>query len=195
VRTTATGVQTPPPTAPPPGRAEFADALAIFPDSAPPEQTFIDDARTMVPGATAETVASRTRDFFEYLAERRREGSLATDFSGRSPGRVAYQMPCHLRAQNIGFKTRDVLQLIPGTRVSVVEKCTAMDGTWGMKKEYYPISLEFARKAVGAMDASEPDTYATDCTMSALQIEAVHGEKPAHPVSLLREAYGLPEEH
>jgi Fe-S oxidoreductase len=95
----------------------------------------------------------------------------------------------------MGFKTRDVLQLIPGTAVSLVEKCTAMDGTWGMKKEYYPISLEFARKAVKEMEASQPETYMTDCTLSALQIEAVRGQKPVHPVSLLREAYGLPEEH
>ena len=149
----------------------------------------------LVPGAAAETVASRTRDLFEYLAGRHRQGSLATDFPGRKPGKVAYQMPCHLRAQNMGYKTRDVLQLIPGTEVSVVERCTAMDGTWGMKKEFYPISLEFTRKVVREMDAASPDTYATDCSMAALQIEQVRGVKPAHPASLLREAYGLPEEH
>jgi Fe-S oxidoreductase len=149
----------------------------------------------LVPGAAAERVAGRTRDLFEYLAGRHREGSLATDFPGRRPGKVAYQMPCHLRAQNMGYKTRDVLQLIPGTKVTVVERCTAMDGTWGMKKEFYPISLEFARKAVLEMDAAEPETYATDCSMAALQLEQVKGIKPAHPASLLREAYGLPEEH
>ncbi len=149
----------------------------------------------LVPGAAAEKVAERTRDLFEYLAGRQREGSLATDFPGRRPGRVAYQMPCHLRAQNMGYKTRDVLQLIPGTKVTVVERCTAMDGTWGMKKEFYPISLEFARKAAREMDAAEPETYATDCSMAALQLEQVKGVKPAHPASLLREAYGLPEEH
>jgi glycerol-3-phosphate dehydrogenase subunit C len=149
----------------------------------------------LVPGAAAEKVAEQTRDLFEYLAGRHREGSLATEFPGRRPGKVAYQMPCHLRAQNMGYKTRDVLQLIPGTKVTVVERCTAMDGTWGMKKEFYPISLEFARKAVREMDAAEPETYATDCSMAALQIEQVKGVKPAHPASLLREAYGLPEEH
>lgn len=148
----------------------------------------------LAPGEAAEKVAGATQDLFEYLAARQREGSLVTEFPGRRPGRVAYQMPCHLRAQNMGFKTRDVLQLIPGTAVSVVEKCTAMDGTWGMKKEYYPISLEFARKAVREMETVQPETYMTDCTLSALQIEAVRGEKPAHPASLLREAYGLPEE-
>jgi Fe-S oxidoreductase len=149
----------------------------------------------LVPGEAAEKVAAATRDLFEYLAARKQEGTLATDFPGRSPGSVAYQMPCHLRAQNMGYKTRDVLQLIPGTRVTVVERCTAMDGTWAMKKQYYPISLQYARKAVGEMEAAGPQVFATDCTMSALQIEAVRGEKPAHPVTLLREAYGLPEEH
>jgi glycerol-3-phosphate dehydrogenase subunit C len=149
---------------------------------------------TLVPGKAAEAVAARTRDLFEYLAGRQREGTLVTDFPGRRPGKVAYQMPCHLRAQNMGYKTRDVLQLIPDTRVTVVERCTAMDGTWAMKKEFYPISLEFARKAATEMERAEPDTFATDCSMAALQIEEVRGVKPAHPATLLREAYGLPEE-
>jgi len=148
----------------------------------------------LLPGEATQKVAAATQDVFEYLANRHKEGSLCRDFPGRGPGRVAYQVPCHLRAQNMGFKTRDVLELIPGTEVSLVEKCTAMDGTWGMKKEHYPISLEFARKAVKDMEASRPETYMTDCTLSALQIEAVRGQKPAHPASLLREAYGLPEE-
>jgi Fe-S oxidoreductase len=148
----------------------------------------------LVPGPEADKVAAATRDLFEYLAGRHREGTLALDFAGKRPGAVAYQMPCHLRAQNMGYKTRDVLQLVPGVRVSVVEKCTAMDGTWGMKKEFYPISLEFARRAVADLEAAKPDTVTTDCSLSALQIEAVRGTRPRHPVSLLREAYGLPEE-
>ena len=149
----------------------------------------------LAPGADADKVARATRDLFEYLADRHREGTLSTDFQGRGPGRVAYQIPCHLRAQNIGFKTSDVLALIPGTRVRVVERCTAMDGTWAMKKENYELSLAFARRAAGEMEADKPDTFTTDCSLSALQIEAVRGVKPSHPTLLLREAYGLPEEH
>jgi len=149
----------------------------------------------LVPGRAAETVAARTQDLFEYLAGRHKEGTLAVDFPGKGPGRVAYQMPCHLRAQNMGFKTRDVLSLIPGTEVHTVESCTAMDGTWGMKKEYYPISLKYANRVVEKMEAIHPDTFTTDCSLSALQIEGVRGHKPAHPIALLREAYGLPEEH
>lgn len=148
----------------------------------------------LAPGPESEAVAKATRDVFEYLAARKAEGTLDTAFPGRAPGKVAYQVPCHLRAQNMGTKTRDVLQLVPGTRVSVIERCTAMDGTWAMKKEFYPLSLKYAQKAAAEMEEGAPDVFATDCTLSALQIEAVRGQKPAHPLGLLREAYGLPDE-
>ncbi len=149
----------------------------------------------LAPGAGAQAIADRTRDVFEYLAGRHREGTLATDFPGPSPGAVAYQVPCHLRAQNMGFKTRDVLQLVPGTEVTTVERCTAMDGTWGLKTGNHALSLKFAEKTARRMEAAGPRTFTTDCTLSALQLEAVRGEKPTHPLALLREAYGIPEEH
>lgn len=148
----------------------------------------------LVPGDEAKSMAAAVMDIFEYLAMRKAEGSLNLHFAGRSPGRVSYQMPCHLRAQNMGFKTRDVLQTIPGTTVTVVEKCTAMDGTWAIKKEYFQISMRFARKAADEMAASRPDVFSTDCSMSALQIQEASGRKPIHPITLLREAYGMPEE-
>ncbi len=142
----------------------------------------------------ARKVAAATQDVFEYLAGRHKEGTLATDFPGKKPGRIAYQMPCHLRAQNMGFKTRDVIALIPGTDVHTIESCTAMDGTWGMKKEYFPKSLQYAKRVAHKMEAARPDTYMTDCTLSALQIEEARGERPAHPLTILREAYGLRDE-
>jgi Fe-S oxidoreductase len=148
----------------------------------------------LVPGAAAETVAAAVVDTCEYLVSRQRAGTFDRTFDGARPGKIAYQAPCHLRAQNMGHKTRDVLELIPGTKVAVVEKCTAMDGTWAMKKEFYPISLGFAKKAATEMEASQPETYVTDCSLSALQIQEIRGEKPKHPLTVLREAYGLPDE-
>jgi Fe-S oxidoreductase len=148
----------------------------------------------LVPGPEAEKVAAATEDVFEYLAARHKGGSLVTDFPGKKPGRIAYQMPCHLRAQNMGFKTRDVISLIPGADVHTVESCTAMDGTWGMKKEYFPISLQYAKRVARKLEAAHPQTTMTDCTLSALQIEEAGGPRPLHPITVLREAYGLPEE-
>jgi glycerol-3-phosphate dehydrogenase subunit C len=148
----------------------------------------------LVPGEASAKVAAATMDLFEYLASRKAEGTLSTDWSGKAPGRVSYQIPCHLRAQNMGFKTRDVLNSIPGTTVTVIEKCTAMDGTWGMKKENFKVSMQFAKKAADEMSAAQPDVLSTDCSLSALQIEEASGRKPVHPIALVREAYGIPEE-
>jgi Fe-S oxidoreductase len=94
----------------------------------------------------------------------------------------------------MGFKTRDVIQLIPGADVHTIESCTAMDGTWGMKKEYFPISLRYAKRVAHKMEAAHPETFMTDCSLSALQLEEARGEKPLHPVTILREAYGLADE-
>jgi Fe-S oxidoreductase len=149
----------------------------------------------LVPGEDAKRLAARTFDLFEFLVARHREGALDTTFPGKGPGKVAYHVPCHLRAQNMGYKTRDVLQLVPGTTVSLVERCTAMDGTWGMKKEYYPLSLQIAKRAAAEMEAVQPDTFVTDCSLAALQFQDVRGEKPAHPATLLRRAYGIPPEN
>ena len=51
-------------------------------------------------------------DPFEYLMLRHREGMLNTSFNDGALGKIAYHAACHLRVQNIGFKTRDVLSLV-----------------------------------------------------------------------------------
>ena len=77
-------------------------------------------------------------DPFEYLMLRHKEGQLKTDFK-TSLGKVSYQVPCHLRVQNIGLKTRDILQLVPDTTVEAIERCSGHDGTYAVKKEFHEI--------------------------------------------------------
>jgi len=138
----------------------------------------------------AKQVAAHTRDLFEYLAGLHAEGRLDTGFT-RPVGPVTYHVPCHLRAQNIGTKSADVLRAIPGTRVEVVERCSAVDGTWGFKKEYYELSLKVAKPLFDAIAAAGAPVTATDCPLAALQIEQGTGGKARHPVQVLAEAYGL----
>ena len=139
--------------------------------------------------ADAKLVAANTRDIFEYLAKLNAAGELDTNFT-KPVGAVTYHMPCHLRAQNIGHKSADVLRAIPGASVDVVEKCSAVDGTWGFKKEYYELSMRLAKPLFDAVTAAGPVT-ATDCPLAALQIEQGTGRKPKHPVEVLAAAYGF----
>ena len=76
----------------------------------------------------AKAVAKNTTDPTEFLASLAAQGKLNRDFK-TGAGKVAYHMPCHLRAQNIGYKTRDVLSLLPDTTVEVIEACSGHDGT------------------------------------------------------------------
>jgi Fe-S oxidoreductase len=136
-------------------------------------------------------VAAAFFDPFEYLMIRHREGKLNTDFP-TSLGSISYQVPCHLRVQNIGLKTRDVLQLIPGTKVHAIERCSGHDGSYAVKKEYHEISRKIARTVARQVDAAEADHFTSDCPMAAEQISAVAEDAaPTHPLQLLRRAYGI----
>ncbi len=130
-------------------------------------------------------------DPFEYLMLRHREGLMKTDF--KAPlGKVSYQVPCHLRVQNIGLKTRDVLQLVPDTTVEAIERCSGHDGTYAVKKEFHDASKKIARPVVSKVKRAEAAHFISDCPMAADQInQGLEGHESGHPMSLLRSAYGL----
>jgi Fe-S oxidoreductase len=131
-------------------------------------------------------------DPFEYLWKRHRGGALNTDFS-RSLGSVAYQVACHQRVQNIGMKTRDVLQLVPDTEVSAQERCSGHDGTYAVKRETRDKSVRIARPVVRKVDQAAPDHFSSDCPMAGDHIAHLADGIAAaeHPMTLLRMAYGL----
>lgn len=131
-------------------------------------------------------------DPFEYLWLRHKGGALDTDFT-QGLGNVAYQVACHQRVQNIGLKTRDVLGLIPDTAVAAQERCSGHDGTYAVKLETREKSMKIARPVVRKVDEQAPDHFTSDCPMAATQIAHLSQtvDKPEHPMTLLRLAYGL----
>jgi len=136
-------------------------------------------------------VAEAFYDPFEYLLLRHREGRLRTSFA-TSLGKISYQVPCHLRVQNVGLKTRELLQLVPGTSVQAIERCSGHDGTYGVKKEYAAVSRKIARPVARQVDNAEAAHFMSDCPMAAEQIATVaESAEPTHPIQLLRKAYGI----
>jgi Fe-S oxidoreductase len=148
----------------------------------------------LVPGAATERVVGRVYDLAEYLMKLQADGRLDRSFA-RGLGRVAYHAPCHTRVQEMGFKARDLLRLVPGTQVEVLEHCTGMDGTWGLKREHFDDSLRVARPLLRDLAAAQPDLVVSDCPLAALQLEQAGGRRVCHPVEALLAAYegtGLP---
>ncbi len=141
-----------------------------------------------------ERVRQAFYDPFEYLMLRHREGKLDTEFK-HSLGKVAYHAPCHQRVQNIGLKTRDVLALVPGTEIDVIERCSGHDGTYAVKAESHEVSMKICRPVVNKVRQAEAAHYVSDCPMAGAQIQhglgEGHGDVADSPFSLLRHAYGL----
>ena len=103
-------------------------------------------------------------------------------------------MPCHLRVQNMGQKTRELLEKIPGTQVTTIERCAGHDGTWGVKVEYYENSMKIGRPVFRQMAEGAPDYVSSDCAIAGRHIRQGMGETPGrkeHPITLVRIAYGL----
>ena len=154
----------------------------------------------LFPGdADVAAVQAAMFDPFEYLMARHKDGLLKTDF--KNPlGKVSYHIPCHGRVQKIGKKTEEMLKLI-GEKVTLqlntVERCSGHAGTYGVKKPYHAIAMKIGRPVFKAMANGEPDYIGSDCPMAAHHIaqgmagNGAPAAKIAHPLTLLRTAYGV----
>ncbi len=146
---------------------------------------FPDDAEVM-------KVKNAFYDPFEYLMLRHKEGRLNTDFKAEL-GKVSYHAACHQRVQNIGPKTRELLALIPGTEVDIIERCSGHDGTYAVKKEFHQYAMKIVKPVVARVNQHQPDHYGSDCAMAGHHIAHARadGTAPEHPITLVRKAYGI----
>lgn len=144
--------------------------------------------------ADVQAVAAAMWDPFEYLIARHKDNLLKVDFQ-QPLGKVSYHIACHLRVQNMGQKTREMLQLVPQTTINTVERCSGHDGTWGVKTEFFDNSMKIGKPVYKAMASTEPDFISSDCAMAGRHIMqgmgAQNKARKEHPITLIRIAYGL----
>jgi Fe-S oxidoreductase len=149
--------------------------------------------------AEVKAVAAAMFDPFEYLILRHKDGLLKKEFS-KPLGKVSYHIPCHLRVQNMGQKTRELLEMVPETKVTTVERCAGHDGTWGVKSEFFDQSMKIGRPVFRLMGDAQPDYISSDCAIAGRHIQQGIGESESgagagaekqHPITLIRIAYGL----
>jgi len=139
----------------------------------------------------AARLAAAVMDVSEFLWSIREQPRFNTAFKSSPPGgKVAYHAPCHLRAQAVGFKGRDLLRRIPGVSVAAtVLECCGHDGTYAMTVEGFDVSRRVGQKAFDGMEAAGAEVWATDCPLAAIQFRQFAGKRPLHPMSILARAY------
>lgn len=142
-----------------------------------------------------QSVAKAFFDPFEYLQKLHKEGRFNTTFEN-SLGSVSYHVACHQRVQNIGPKTRQILELIPGTSVKTIERCSGHDGTYGVKKESLVFANKIVQPVVKQIKQHGADYYGSDCPVAGRHIEhnlkdTENPQEHVHPLDLLCRAYGI----
>lgn len=141
----------------------------------------------------ARLVAEHTLDASEYLMARHREQPLDTDFSaGRTYETITWHAACHYRAQQMGPKSRELMALT-GAKVQMVERCSAIDGTWGLRAENVEMARRIAKPLMDTLRETDTELVAGDCHLANTAIREDVGTTPVHPLQVLARAYGLDE--
>lgn len=100
--------------------------------------------------------------------------------------KVVYHTPCHLeRSGNVMF-TIELLKMIPGLELIVLDsECCGLAGTYGFKEENYDVSMKIGSHLFDSIKASQADYAITDCETCKWQIEENTALETIHPISLL----------
>jgi Fe-S oxidoreductase len=148
-----------------------------------------------VGGPDAELVAAHTYDSSEYLMNlHKAEGTeLDTNFTGEIAESISYHIPCHLRAQNIGLRSRDIMKLT-GAKITLIDQCSGIDGMWGLKAGNEEFSVPIAKKLANKLEAANNQIVAGDCHLANTAINEQTGIVAQHPLQVVARAYGIAEE-
>jgi len=147
------------------------------------------EGRKFFDSEEAKWVSGHIFDADEYLLRLHREGRLNTNFQ-KTPLKVFYHNPCHLKVQGLTKEPLDLLKLVPGVEVVGTNYyCCGLSGSYGMKKQNYDRSVEIAQRVWGEAKSSGAEAVVTECGGCGLRIEEGTGLKILHPMMILEQAY------
>lgn len=136
-----------------------------------------------------QTIAKAFVDPFEYLVNLNNQGDLKTDFKDEN-SEILYHMACHQRVQNIGAKTKEVLNLIPNTELKVSSRCSGHDGTYGIKKNSYEFAIKIG-KPITKQITKNTQFIVSDCAIAGEHIANISDQEAQamHPISFINQKY------
>lgn len=137
-------------------------------------------------------------DISEYLVGLAKQAGLAPGLTAL-PAPVTLHLACHARALNIGAKAAELLKLIPGADIKVVERCSGHGGSWGVEKQFFDTALKVGKPAGREVVKAARPILSSECPLAGSHltqvIETLVSDQPApesiHPIQLFARAYGL----
>jgi Fe-S oxidoreductase len=136
-------------------------------------------------------VAQHTREACHYLWQLHQHGRLKLDFETQRIS-AGYHVPCHLKALGVGAPAENLLRLVPGMRITHIEKgCSGIAGLWGIKRDNYRASLRTGLALINEVRNGPFQIGMTECSTCKMQMEHATSKRTIHPIKLLALAYGL----
>ncbi len=145
-------------------------------------------------------LAEATFDVAEYVLDISKRQGLVPGLKPLDGG-VTMHLACHARAQNMGPKGAEMLRLIPGIDLAVIERCSGHGGSWGVMKANFETALKVGRPVAQTAVKNAKAHLASECPLAGEHIvqgmDRLDEEgKPAvahavHPIELLAKSYGL----
>jgi glycerol-3-phosphate dehydrogenase subunit C len=144
-------------------------------------------------------LARATFDVSEYIVDIAKKEGLAPGLEPLDGG-VTLQLACHARAQNIGAKAAEMLRLVPGIDLAVIERCSGHGGSWGVLEENFATALKVGRPVARQALKNGKTFLSSECPLAGMHIrqgmemlaegEALP-ERALHPIELFARAYGI----
>ena len=141
-------------------------------------------------------LSSNVMDIDEYIVDISKNEGLAEGLQ-EIDGGVTVHHACHARAQNMGVKARDMLNLIPNAKIDVVERCAGHGGTFGVMKGTHDLAKKVGRPAARQIKTKNNKYMASDCPLAGKhlkQLEAdtnISNDEAVHPIELIAKSYRL----
>jgi glycerol-3-phosphate dehydrogenase subunit C len=144
-------------------------------------------------------LAAATRDISQYVVELAKAHGLAPGLTAPAGG-VTVHHACHARAQNMGAKSAEMLKLIPGAEVQLVERCSGHGGTFGVMKKTYPVAVKVGKPTAKAVAKAASAELCSDCPLAckhlgqmvAAETGPVAQPRQSHPIEIFARAYEAP---
>jgi glycerol-3-phosphate dehydrogenase subunit C len=145
------------------------------------------------------TLSKAAHDVSEYVVDIAKNEGLADGLTSLEAG-VSVHLACHARAQNMGAKAAEMMRLLPGADVAVIERCSGHGGSWGVMKDNFETALKVGKPVARQAVRNAKRFLASECPLAGMHIaqgiEKLEGEKPAietvaHPIILFARAYGI----
>jgi glycerol-3-phosphate dehydrogenase subunit C len=143
-------------------------------------------------------VADHVYDIDEYVVDVAKNEGLPPGLTPLPEG-VTVHLACHARAQNMGPKAAEMLKMIPGTPVDVIERCSGHGGTFGVVKPTHDVAVKVGRPVFRAANTQKRGHIVSDCPLAAQHIVAhlesngaeTEARTPEHPIQIMARAFGL----